>query len=157
MPLQRHLTSKPNLPHEIVKIFARPQGRSWVGPRSTGDRLPAHAEGTWSRILFPVDYEGNDRTRVPGKGVPSRATAVSSPCCAPPGTCPPDRVLPCTQENMRSFAFLALAGLGLSAAFVPATVPSASRSRLSMALDVELTKTYPRDFKAIPLGTSYGE
>lgn len=61
---------------------------------------------------------------------------------------------------MRTFGFVALAGLGLASAFVP-TMPLVQRasrsSQLSMALDVELTKTYPRDFKAIPLGTAYGK
>lgn len=48
-------------------------------------------------------------------------------------------------------------------AFVPpaaAPAPLAARKTTTvtpmMALNAELTKTYPRDFKAIPVGTSYG-
>ena len=55
----------------------------------------------------------------------------------------------------------ALATLASSAlAFVPQTpAPVAARKAATtprMALNAELTKTYPRDFKNIPLGTNYG-
>jgi hypothetical protein len=54
-----------------------------------------------------------------------------------------------------------LAALGVASAFVAPAVPVARRAAAAtttprMALNAELTKTYPRDFKNIPTGTSYG-
>lgn len=62
---------------------------------------------------------------------------------------------------MKAFAVLAaVATLASSVqAFVPAAPAPAARKAATtprMALNVELTKTYPRDFKNIPLGTNYG-
>lgn len=57
---------------------------------------------------------------------------------------------------------LLAAGLSVASAFVP-TVPHAAvtvrrqQGVVSMGLNAELTKTYPRDFKNIPTGTSYGK
>lgn len=50
--------------------------------------------------------------------------------------------------------------LGSCSAFLAPASLSGRAHRLttpSMALDAELTKTYPRDFKNIPMGTNYGE
>jgi len=41
--------------------------------------------------------------------------------------------------------------------FLLPTPLSTRRPTTMMALDPELSKTYPRDFKNIPLGTNYGE
>lgn len=55
-----------------------------------------------------------------------------------------------------------LAALGVASAFVAPAVPVARKAAAAatttprMALNAELTKTYPRDFKNIPVGTSYG-
>lgn len=61
---------------------------------------------------------------------------------------------------MKAAALLAtVATLASSAmAFVPAAAPVARKAATTprMALNAELTKTYPRDFKNIPVGTSYG-
>jgi hypothetical protein len=62
---------------------------------------------------------------------------------------------------MKAAAVLAaVATLASSAmAFVPpAATPAARKAATTprMALNAELTKTYPRDFKNIPVGTSYG-
>lgn len=54
-----------------------------------------------------------------------------------------------------------LAALGVASAFVAPSLPTAASRRAAtstprMALNAELTKTYPRDFKNIPVGTTYG-
>lgn len=53
-----------------------------------------------------------------------------------------------------------LAALGVASAFVAPAVPAPAARKAAttprMALNAELTKTYPRDFKNIPVGTSYG-
>jgi hypothetical protein len=62
---------------------------------------------------------------------------------------------------MKGISILVATGLSLATAFVApapklAAVKARSQGTLSMGLNAELTKTYPRDFKNIPIGTSYG-
>lgn len=49
--------------------------------------------------------------------------------------------------------FLAIVAVS---AFSPATMRRAPSARLSMGLDPELSKMFPRDFAAVPQGTDYG-
>jgi hypothetical protein len=60
---------------------------------------------------------------------------------------------------MKLLAVLAATGAATASAFVPSLAPVRLQQgrTVRMALSAELTKTYPRDFKNIPIGTSYGE